>query len=72
MGSLPVFGNTYYAGGSLEIGNVWQQRSDISFGNTYKAGSVFLAADSPVGPLYIAWGHTSRGDSTWYLLLGRP
>jgi NTE family protein len=72
MGTLPVFGNTYYVGGSLEVGNVWQQRSAISFGDTYKAGSVFFAADSPLGPFYIAWGHTSRGESTWYLLLGRP
>lgn len=72
MGSLPVFGNTYYAGGSAEIGNIWQQRSDISWGDTYKAGSLFFAADTPFGPFYVAWGHTSRGDSTWYLLLGRP
>ncbi len=72
MGTLPVFGNTYYFGGSLEAGNVWQQRSAISFGDTIKAGSVFFAADTPFGPFYIAWGHTNRGDSTWYLLLGRP
>ena len=71
-GSLPVFGNTYYLGGSLEIGNVWQERSAISLGDTYKAGSLFFAADTPFGPFYIAWGHTTRGDSTWYLLLGRP
>jgi NTE family protein len=71
-GQLPVFGNTYYLGGSLEVGNVWQERSAISFGDTYKAGSLFFAADTPFGPFYIAWGHTTRGDSTWYLLLGRP
>ena len=72
MGALPVFGNTYYFGGSLEMGNVWQEKSAISFGDTFKAGSVFFAADSPLGPFYIAWGRTSRGESTWYLLLGRP
>ncbi len=72
MGNLPVFGNTYYVGGSLEIGNVWQQKSAMSLDDTYKAGSVFFAADSPLGPFYVAWGHTSRGESTWYLLLGRP
>jgi NTE family protein len=71
-GSLPVFGNTYYLGGSLEIGNVWQERSAISLGDTYKAGSLFFAADTPFGPFYVAWGHTTRGNSTWYLLLGRP
>ena len=72
LGQLPVFGNTYYLGGSLEVGNVWQERSAITFGDTYKAGSLFFAADTPFGPVYIAWGHTTRGDSTWDLLLGRP
>jgi len=72
VGQLPVVGSTYYLGGSLEVGNVWQERSAISFGDTYKAGSLFFAADTPFGPFYVAWGHTTRGDSTWYLLLGRP
>jgi len=72
MGSLPVLGNTYYAGGSLEAGNVWQSRDAVSAADTYKAGSLFLAADTPFGPLYLAWGHTTRGDSSWYLMLGRP
>src|SRR5262249_60489419 len=70
-GSLPVFGNTYYLGGSLEIGNVWPQRSAISLGDTYKAGSLFLAADTPFGPLHISWGNTTSGVSPWSLFLGR-
>ena len=72
LGNLPVFGNAYYAGGSLEIGNVWLDRSAVSLGDTYKAGSLFFVADTPFGPFYVAWGRTSTGDSTWYLLLGRP
>src|SRR5215468_11173828 len=67
----PILTN-FRLGGFLEIGNVWQERSAISLGDTYKAGSLFFAADTPFGPFYIAWGHTTRGDSTWYLLLGRP
>ena len=59
MGTLPVFGNTYYAGGSLEIGNVWQQRSDVSLGDTIKAGSLFFAVDD---------GHRLVGQTP--LLLG--
>ena len=72
MGSLPVIGNTYYAGGSLEIGNVWASRDAISASDTIKAGSLFVAAETPFGPLYLAWGHATRGDSSWYLFLGRP
>jgi NTE family protein len=72
LGSLPVIGNTYYAGASAEIGNVWASRDAISLADTYKAGSVFLAADTPFGPFYVAWGHASRGASSFYLFLGRP
>jgi len=72
MGSLPVIGNTWYAGGSLEIGNVWPSRDAISAADTYKAGSVFVAADTLFGPLYFAWGHATQGNSSWYLFLGRP
>ncbi len=72
MGSLPVLGSTYYLGGSLEVGNVWPSRGAIAASDTIKAGSVFIAADTLFGPLYLAWGHTTRGDSSWYLFLGRP
>jgi NTE family protein len=72
LGTLPVIGNTYYVGGSAEIGNVWRNRDAISLADTYKAGSVFVAADTLFGPLYFAWGHASGGESSFYLLLGRP
>ena len=62
----------WYLGGSLEYGNVWPSRSDVSAGDTYKAASVFLAADTYVGPFYFAYGHTNRGDSSWYIFVGRP
>jgi len=36
------------------------------------AGSVFVAADTWVGPFYFAYGRTSGGQSSFYLYLGRP
>jgi NTE family protein len=72
VGTLPAIGTTYYVGGSLEIGNVWSSRGAVSLSDTYKAGSVFVAADTLFGPLYLAWGLATGGNSTWYLLLGRP
>ena len=35
------------------------------------AGSVFLAADTWIGPFYFAWGHASGGQSSFYIFLGR-
>jgi NTE family protein len=59
-----------YLGVSLELGNVWQDRKDASFDNTVTAGSVFLGVDSPIGPLYIAYGHADTGNDSLYVYLG--
>jgi NTE family protein len=72
LGKLPVIGGAIYAGGSLEMGNVWQQRNDVSASGLLTAGSVFVAADTWVGPFYFAYGRTSGGQSSFYLYLGRP
>ena len=72
MGPLRYIGRAWYLGGSIEVGNTWQTREAVSFGDTYKAGSVFVGADTFLGPFYFAWGHTNRGESSWYVYLGRP
>jgi len=72
LGSLPVIGRDFYAGASLEAGNVWDERATITLGSLIKAGSLFVAADTWLGPFYFAWGHTTSGQSSFYLYLGRP
>ena len=61
-----------YFGGSLEIGNAWQQDDDVSFGDTITAGSLFLGADTFIGPVYLAGGYAEGGNSALYLYVGRP
>ena len=66
---LPV-----YAGFSIEGGQLWTDRSDVDFGDLTAAGSIYLGIDSPVGPLYLAYGRT-EGDlnaNALYLSLGWP
>jgi NTE family protein len=60
-----------YLGVSLEAGNVWQRRSDASFGGTRKDASVFLGLDTPIGPVYLGTGYEERGSEAFYLFLGR-
>ena len=64
-GDLPAFGV------SLETGNTWLTRDDVEFGGLQTAGSLFLAAESPFGPVYLAGGWGEGGASAFYLLLGR-
>ena len=73
VGELPrALGRSWYAGVSLEAGNAWARRSDMSLGDMRKATSLFLGLDTNIGPLYLGWGHTFGGDSALYLFLGRP
>jgi len=63
---------TIYFGGSLELGNAWQDSDDVSFSNTLLAGSLFLGADTFVGPVYFAGGYAQGGNTAMYLFVGRP
>jgi NTE family protein len=60
-----------YIGMSLELGNTWQQRSDMSFGSARKDASLFLAFDTFLGPVYLGSGYDTAGHSAYYLFLGR-
>ena len=63
--SIPV-----YIGGSLERGGVWDDQSDIDFDSSLSAGSLFLGLDTPVGPVYLAYGMAEDGQNSFYLSLG--
>jgi len=72
LANVPAIGGGIFAGGSLEAGNVWQQRDAVAVGDLVKAGSLFFAADTFLGPFYFAYGRATGGASSFYLYLGRP
>lgn len=61
-----------YLGASLEWGGAWQNRSDIGLDTTRLAGSLFVGADTFLGPIYGAYGHAEGGEQALYLFLGNP
>jgi len=63
---LPV-----YAGVSVELGGVWNRRSEISARSSILGGSVFVGVDTPVGPIYAGYGRAEHGATAVYLFLGR-
>ncbi len=65
-----LFDFPLYIGGSLETGNVWQQRSDISVASLRVNGSVFAGLDTYLGPLFLAAGFAEGGSTSFYLFLG--
>jgi NTE family protein len=60
-----------YIGASLELGNTWARRGDMSLGSAHKDASIFFAIDTFLGPVYLGTGYDERGTSGFYLFLGR-
>jgi NTE family protein len=71
--ALPdVLGSGIYAGASLEAGQM-KNRFDGSQGErTISSGSVFLGADTSLGPAYFGLGFGEGGRLSLYLLVGVP
>lgn len=60
-----------YVGTSLEVGNVWTSRHDVSLESARTNGSLFIGLDTLLGPVYFATGFDEGGGSAYYLFLGR-
>lgn len=69
--ALPVFSTPIYLGGSIEAGNVWQSRDEISADNTLLAGSIFIVFDTLLGPIYVAYARAEDNHKSAYLFLGQ-
>lgn len=70
-GGTGFFEYPAYLGFSVEAGNVWATRDDVDWGHLETGGSLFLGAESPIGPLYLAAGLASGGETAFYLYLGK-
>jgi NTE family protein len=70
-GGEGIFEIPVYIGASLELGNTWQQRGDMSFGSARKDAAVFVAFDTYFGPLYLGSGYDTVGNAAFSLFLGR-
>ena len=69
IGDLALF--PAYAGVSLELGNVWQSRSEISAHDSIFGASLWAGVQTPVGPVYVGYGRAEGGSSVVYVFLGR-
>ncbi|MCX5838575.1 MAG: patatin-like phospholipase family protein [Deltaproteobacteria bacterium] len=67
---LGEFHMPLYAGFSLEAGNAWATRSDISGRTLIYAGSLLVGAETYLGPIYLACGQAEEGHRSLYLYVG--
>jgi NTE family protein len=61
-----------YAGFSLEAGKVGNPLVTGSPDGLLKSASIFIAMDSPIGPMYWGYGRAQDGNSSFYFFLGLP
>jgi NTE family protein len=69
IGDLALF--PAFAGMSLELGNVWESREDITSHGSIFGGSFWGGVDTPIGPVYIGYGRAEGGEDAFYVSLGR-
>jgi NTE family protein len=62
---------TWYAGASLELGDVFQEWRDITLQGLRPAGSAFLGVDTIIGPAYLGFGLIEGGQTSVFLVFGR-
>jgi NTE family protein len=59
-----------YAGITLERGNAWDSTDEVSWDNSLTAGSLWLGADTPIGPVYLAYGQAQGNRQSFYIFVG--
>ena len=72
LANSPVFARGFYVGASLEAGNAWDDRSQLSLAHLRGGGSVYLGADTGLGPMYLGITYAPRGELGVALFIGRP
>jgi NTE family protein len=69
---VPLLTRGFFFGASLEAGNVWATRRAATLDGLRTGGSLFLGADTGLGPLYLGLTYAPRGEPGIVLFIGRP
>ncbi len=76
MEPSPGLARAWYVGGTLEAGVVWKQASSRTLQRSidrWRLGSsLYVGADTRLGPVYLSLVHAPKGYTGLYFLLGRP
>ncbi|MDE2346577.1 MAG: BamA/TamA family outer membrane protein, partial [Gammaproteobacteria bacterium] len=73
VANLPgALGKGFYIGASIEGGNVWNSDQNISTHGLQYGSSLFVGADTSLGPVYLGTGFSQSGNQTFYLYIGLP
>jgi NTE family protein len=60
-----------YVGFSAETGSVYNEGDPVTWPSLRIAGSVFVGADTALGPAYLGYGYEESGQQSAYLVIGK-
>lgn len=69
-GFFGTFNAPLYMGFSIETGDIWDEDKEHKVSQLKQASSIYIAADTFLGALYLAYGASSDGQTSAYLYLG--
>jgi NTE family protein len=70
--SQSVISIPLYVGAMVVGGNTWARHGDANWDSLKVGGSVFLGADTLIGPVFIVLGAADHGRNAIYFFLGKP
>ncbi len=62
----------FFVGATVEAGNTWLQRGQVSLSDLRSGMSLFLGADTGIGPMYLGLTAAHRGSAGIVFFIGRP
>ena len=72
LSTAPTLTRGFFLGATAEAGNAYLTRDALRAGSLRAGMSLFLGADTGLGPLYLGLTHAARGETGIVLFLGRP
>ena len=72
LSQTPSLTRGFFVGATVEAGNAWARHADADFTRLRTGFSVFLGADTGIGPLYLGITHAPQGSTGLALAIGRP
>jgi NTE family protein len=72
LSQAPTLTRGFFVGATLEAGNTWVNRGDISLSGLRSGMSLYLGADTGIGPLYVGITYAPKGQAGLALSIGRP
>ncbi|MDP4302290.1 patatin-like phospholipase family protein [Leptothrix discophora] len=72
LNTQPVLTRGFFAGATLETGNAWRRAGQADLRTLRPGSSLFVGADTGLGPLYFGTTWAPQGSLGLFLRLGRP